>query len=303
MSLQGQQLGAREAMLGRIRRALQTPSPQPHKSTVDSKGAADGAVSRGETPSDALPIPTQPGSAAREGEAQGIGADAQGAQANGASNGASANSAAANGAFNGHSSGGSIALPMLDDFKRWLPPVGESWDDRAELFARNSAGLTTEWRVFQDVAAMRDALRDLARDNGWNMVASHRGELCDAALESLEIAPILVDNGYDRDEMAACDAGISQCDALIAQTGSVLVCTKSAGGRALSVLPPHHIVLARRDQLIADLPAAFHLLHEKYGAAWPSSASFITGPSRTGDIERILVLGAHGPKRLTVFCV
>jgi L-lactate dehydrogenase complex protein LldG len=96
--------------------------------------------------------------------------------------------------------------------------------------------------------------------------------------------------------------GISECDALIAQTGSVLVTSRSAGGRALSVLPPHHVVLAQRDQLVPDLPAAFDLVKKKYADNYPSMISFITGPSRTGDIERILVLGAHGPKKLTVLC-
>jgi L-lactate dehydrogenase complex protein LldG len=55
--------------------------------------------------------------------------------------------------------------------------------------------------------------------------------------------------------------------------------------------------------MLRDLPAAFELLKKKYGANYPSMLSFITGPSRTGDIERILVLGAHGPKKLTIFCV
>jgi L-lactate dehydrogenase complex protein LldG len=50
------------------------------------------------------------------------------------------------------------------------------------------------------------------------------------------------------------------------------------------------------------LPAAFEFLQKKYAPDFPSMISFITGPSRTGDIERILVLGAHGPKKLTIFC-
>ena len=104
-------------------------------------------------------------------------------------------------------------------------------------------------------------------------------------------------------ELENCDAGITECDGLIAQTGSVLVTAHSAGGRALSVLPPHHVVLARREQLLPDLPEAFALLKRKYAANYPSFISFITGPSRTGDIERILVLGAHGPKKLTIFCL
>jgi L-lactate dehydrogenase complex protein LldG len=68
-------------------------------------------------------------------------------------------------------------------------------------------------------------------------------------------------------------------------------------------LPPHHVVVARRDQLIPDLPAAYVLLQSRYANSFPSMISFVTGPSRTGDIERILVLGAHGPKKLTIYLI
>jgi L-lactate dehydrogenase complex protein LldG len=67
---------------------------------------------------------------------------------------------------------------------------------------------------------------------------------------------------------------------LIAQTGSILVTSRSAGGRALSVLPPHHVVLATPDQLLADLPEAFELLGSKYLDRYPSFAGLITGPTR-----------------------
>jgi L-lactate dehydrogenase complex protein LldG len=121
-------------------------------------------------------------------------------------------------------------------------------------------------------------------------------------VSALGLPGVWTDSGYDVNEMESCDAGVSECDALVAQTGSVLVTSRSAGGRALSVLPPHHVVLARREQLVADLPAAFALLERKYAGSYPSFIGFITGPSRTGDIERILVLGAHGPKKLTILC-
>jgi L-lactate dehydrogenase complex protein LldG len=98
-----------------------------------------------------------------------------------------------------------------------------------------------------------------------------------------------------------CDIGVTACDCLVAQTGSIFVSTRSAGGRALSVLPPVHLVIARRDQLLPDLPAAFVLLRQRYGLRWPSQLTLITGPSRTADIEKILVMGAHGPKRLALY--
>ncbi|MBV8173039.1 MAG: LUD domain-containing protein [Verrucomicrobia bacterium] len=150
---------------------------------------------------------------------------------------------------------------------------------------------------------METQISRLAVREGWKKVASHSGELTDRACAVLAMPRLVADRNYDVRELESCDAGISECEALIAQTGSVLVSSRSSGGRALSALPPHHIVLARREQLLPDLPAAFALLRNKYASDYPSFISFITGPSRTGDIERILVLGAHGPKKLTILCV
>ena len=98
-----------------------------------------------------------------------------------------------------------------------------------------------------------------------------------------------------------CDLGVTSCDCLVAQTGSVIVSTISAGGRALSVLPPTHLVIARREQIVPDLATAMALLRKRYNKHWPSALSVITGPSRTADIEKILVMGAHGPKRLVLY--
>jgi L-lactate dehydrogenase complex protein LldG len=96
------------------------------------------------------------------------------------------------------------------------------------------------------------------------------------------------------------ELGVTGCDCLVAQIGSVVV-SSQIDGRTLSVLPPVHLVIARREQLVPDLSAAFVVLRQRYGKRWPSALTVITGPSRTADIEKILVMGAHGPKRLAVF--
>ena len=62
-------------------------------------------------------------------------------------------------------------------------------------------------------------------------------------------------------------------------------------------------MIARHDQLLPDLATAVHFLRARYAGHWPSSLSVITGPSRTADIEKILVMGAHGPKRLALHLV
>ena len=107
--------------------------------------------------------------------------------------------------------------------------------------------------------------------------------------------------GETNSRVSECDLGVTGCDCLVAQTGSVIVSTVSAGGRALSVLPPTHLVIARREQIVPDLATAMTLLRKRYDKHWPSALSVITGPSRTADIEKILVMGAHGPKRLALY--
>jgi L-lactate dehydrogenase complex protein LldG len=199
-------------------------------------------------------------------------------------------------------SGSAVTAP----FREWLPQVGETIEARIAVFSRLSEALKTEFVLCGSVEAAASHLVKLATDNGWKRLGTHPGELTDAITkgipEGLEL--LVFEAGYDKETLESCDAGLTECECLVAQTGSVCVTARSSGGRALSVLPPHHVVVARRPQLLADLTAAYELLAQKYGASgYPSFMSFITGPSRTGDIERILVLGAHGPKKLTVLLV
>jgi L-lactate dehydrogenase complex protein LldG len=195
-------------------------------------------------------------------------------------------------------------IPASDAFRAWLPAVGDSMEERFELFAQNSAQLKTEVVHCASVAEASAHLASLAHENGWQQIATHQHPLAlplATTLAGTLARPLLVtDGGYAIADLEHCDASITGCDALVAQTGSILVSAPSAGGRALSVLPPHHIVVARWSQMVPDLTTALRVARERYAPNWPSFLSFITGPSRTGDIERILVLGAHGPKKLSV---
>jgi L-lactate dehydrogenase complex protein LldG len=171
------------------------------------------------------------------------------------------------------------------------------------LFAQNAAQLKADFRTVASLDEAGRALATLARENNWKRVATHRHPTVSTLAEKLGLPCLFTDAGYATAELEACDAAITGCDALVAQTGSVLVSSRSAGGRALSVLPPHHVVLAERSQVVTDLATALRQARTRYAPDWPSFLSFITGPSRTGDIERILVLGAHGPKQLTILLV
>lgn len=97
------------------------------------------------------------------------------------------------------------------------------------------------------------------------------------------------------------DAGITLCEALIARNGSILISNANSAGRRLSIYPHIHIVIAYTSQLLGDIKDGLDYIKATYQSQLPSMISLITGPSRTADIEKTLVLGAHGPKDLYVF--
>lgn len=97
-------------------------------------------------------------------------------------------------------------------------------------------------------------------------------------------------------------AAITSCEALIARTGSVMV-TSGKNSRILTIYPPVHIVVAYTSQVVMEIKDGLHVLRNKYGKNIPSMISFISGPSRTSDIEKTLVIGAHGPKEVFVFLI
>ena len=97
----------------------------------------------------------------------------------------------------------------------------------------------------------------------------------------------------------ASQATITCAEAVVAQTGSVVV-SASCGGRGSSVVAPVHIVVATLDQLVGGLDEAFARLGALGAPRKNSMLCLITGSSRTADIEKIIVMGAHGPRRLVV---
>jgi L-lactate dehydrogenase complex protein LldG len=157
------------------------------------------------------------------------------------------------------------------------PPIG----DLETRFREEFAALRGE--LLSDTQALRHFL------TGFPAIATDGNELARSVV------------GDGNSIVRSADLGVTGCDCLVAQTGSIFVTTRSAGGRALSVLPAAHLVVARRDQLVPDLEAAFALMRKRYDRHWPSLLCLISGPSRTADIEKILVMGAHGPKRLAVY--
>ncbi|MFC3675584.1 LutC/YkgG family protein [Ferrovibrio xuzhouensis] len=91
----------------------------------------------------------------------------------------------------------------------------------------------------------------------------------------------------------------------IAETGTLMLHSSATTPTTLHFVPDHHLVVMRESQITGALEDAFARLREKLGSVdnWPRTVNFVTGPSRTADIEGVPVLGAHGPRRLHIVLV
>ena len=105
----------------------------------------------------------------------------------------------------------------------------------------------------------------------------------------------------DEESLQQLNVAITSCEFLVSRLGSIMVSSKNS--RRLNVYPETHVVIAYVDQLVDDLKDAFDTVQKKYSGKLPSMLSVITGPSRTADIEKTLVMGAHGPRQLFVILV
>lgn len=105
------------------------------------------------------------------------------------------------------------------------------------------------------------------------------------------------------DKIEEAKIGITRCESLVARLGTVVVSSALSPGRKLVVFPEIHLVVAYTSQLVPEIKDALKMIRKKYEDGYPSVVSLITGPSRTADIEKTLVMGAHGPRELYVFLI
>ena len=139
-------------------------------------------------------------------------------------------------------------------------------------------------------------LGSLVKKQDWQKVYCVEEELLGPAAS--QISDRLV-----RSDLANCDVSITGCECLVARTGTIVMSSAQKSGRTVSVYAPIHICVAYTGQVVPDLKEALQMAKDKYGAAIPSLITFATGPSRTADIEKTLVVGVHGPKEVYVFLI
>lgn len=181
--------------------------------------------------------------------------------------------------------------PNLED-----SPLYHDYKDHLDiLFAEQFTAVSGVFNFCEDEVQLIENLLDLAVNKSWRKIYAWEPKLQEL-LNKYEFPHYSTDTDF-----LNADVGITFCESLIARNGSVLISNGSLAGRRLSIYPHIHIVIAYTSQLVLDLKDGFRKLKDKYPESLPSMVSNITGPSRTADIEKTLVLGAHGPKELYVF--
>lgn len=113
--------------------------------------------------------------------------------------------------------------------------------------------------------------------------------------------PPVMDREGLRELCATSDFGITSADYALADTGTLVMLSSPREARMVSLLPPAHIAVVPADRILTGLDELLTIL--PYPAEQTSSMVCITGPSRTGDIEQILVRGVHGPGEIHVIVV
>ncbi|RMH04258.1 MAG: hypothetical protein D6702_03595 [Planctomycetota bacterium] len=116
-------------------------------------------------------------------------------------------------------------------------------------------------------------------------------------------APRAFPGWEDRAALLAADAGLSCAQYGIAETGTLVLVGDEERHRLVSLVPPRHVCLLRRDRILPTLGSALARLGGADPAAMSRLVTFVTGPSRTADIELELVLGVHGPRELRILLI
>lgn len=190
---------------------------------------------------------------------------------------------------------GPAPMPPLPDFAASVhPPLSD--DDLVVAFAESFQRAGGEFYYCESIAHLAAQL--VAFQQRQQVGAPYVWE---PELQALLRAAGIAFLGDETRFVEQADLSLTSCEALVARTGSVLVSAASASGRRLSIYPDQHLVLARPSQVVAEIGDGLAQVQAKYGAHMPSMVSLTTGPSRTADIEKTLVLGAHGPRRIALF--
>lgn len=182
--------------------------------------------------------------------------------------------------------------PSLDSESSVFHDFSESPDI---TFASEFTRAAGKFIYCENQADLKSNLSSLIQERGWEQIHCPDPAIR-KNLEGIEIPIVSELTNFDDVKV-----GITPCEYLVARFGSIMISSQSSGGRRINIFPDTHIVFAHTEQIVPEIKDALNAMQEKYEGRLPSMISLITGPSRTADIEKTLVMGAHGPKELYVF--
>jgi L-lactate dehydrogenase complex protein LldG len=157
--------------------------------------------------------------------------------------------------------------------------------------------------VVSGILSEHDARRIVLGESDLLRVLDLQPALKDAGMK-LMVCDLRQDGPRDRirDAEFVADVGITSADYGVAESGTLALLAAPGQGRAVSLLPPVHIAVLRSSDIVYELSELFERVEKERGDL-PSALTFITGPSRTADIELVLTVGVHGPKYLHLVLV
>ncbi len=183
-------------------------------------------------------------------------------------------------------------------------PTGKSGSHLYEEFELRARNVAAEVFRVRTVVEACSVIANLAESVNAEKVVVANGSLQQAAgiVSALKSAGVAVysDPGEIREHVETADMGISSVEFGIAETGSVCQDAYAIEDRLVSSLPPMHVALLNSSNIVPGINDALDVISGSFARGY---MSFITGPSRTADIERVLTIGVHGPIRFVVVAV
>ncbi|MEG6585524.1 LutC/YkgG family protein [Dendrosporobacter sp. 1207_IL3150] len=183
-------------------------------------------------------------------------------------------------------------------------PAGKVGPQFWAAFEENAKNASTEIFKVKTAAEAKEIVTNLAKFTNAKKVVAVNSAMQEAANinEELKALGIAVYNDkFDIAEHAeSADIGISTVEFAIGESGSLCMDGFSYEARVVTMLPPIHIAFMNANNIVPGISEAFEVISKVYDDGY---VSFITGPSRTADIERVLTIGVHGPSRLILIAV
>jgi L-lactate dehydrogenase complex protein LldG len=171
-----------------------------------------------------------------------------------------------------------------------------------EQFKARAEGVGAEVHRFGTRGEALDFILTFLRQEGQAAASQSSAIWADGpflkGIDTAQLSSEIPGLGFDVSRQTAADAliGISEADWALADTGSLVADQTAVAQRMASTLPSIHVALIGTDRILPDKPAVFSRIDPRASRY----IAFITGPSRTADIERVLTIGVHGPKRLVI---